>query len=192
MLFYHGLKPVLNASPIIRNPVRAALLGITVSTKMFFHSNNRVRVENKPNDTTNEAKKAPSSIQMFKPPEFSQYEGSYQSDYERIAKYSLIPLTIVPFYASFTGGVMNPLLDASLSSIFLLYLQYGFKSCIIDYIPKDKYPRWHKLAIYSLYGGSMLSLYGIYELETKDNGFVDLVKKLWNQNDDHLYIFGRN
>lgn len=45
---------------------------------------------------------------MFKPPETSQYEGSYQRDYERIAKYSLIPLTIVPFYASLTGGVMHP------------------------------------------------------------------------------------
>ncbi|AJT78560.1 CCQ_1a_G0051320.mRNA.1.CDS.1 [Saccharomyces cerevisiae] len=192
MLLFPGLKPVLNASAVIVNPVRAVFPGLVLSTKRSFYSINRLNAENKINDIANTSKEASSSVQMFKPPEFSQFKDSYQKDYERIAKYTLIPLTMVPFYASFTGGVINPLLDASLSSIFLIYLQYGFTSCIIDYIPKEKYPRWHKLALYCLYGGSMLSLYGIYELETKNNGFVDLVKKLWNENDDHLYIFGRN
>ncbi|QHS76380.1 Tim18p [Saccharomyces paradoxus] len=192
MLLFPGLKPVLNASTVIVNPVRAVFPRLAFSTKRSFHNINRLNVENEVNDIANKPKEASPSEQMYKPPEFSQFEGSYQKDYERIAKYTLIPLTMVPFYASFTGGVINPLLDASLSSVFLIYLQYGFTSCIIDYIPKEKYPRWHKLALYSLYGGSMLSLYGIYELETKDNGFVDLIRKLWNENDDHLYIFGRN
>ncbi|CAI2030917.1 hypothetical protein SEUBUCD646_0H03260 [Saccharomyces eubayanus] len=192
MLICRGWKPLLNASSIIRDPIRAVLPGATIPTKRTFHNINRLYVENNTDGITTKTKEESHSTQMFKPPETSQYEGSYQRDYERIAKYSLIPLTIVPFYASLTGGVMYPLLDASLSSVFLIYLQYGFTSCIIDYIPKEKYPRWHKLALYSLYGGSMLSLYGIYELETKDNGFVDLIKKLWNPNDDHLYIFGRN
>lgn len=192
MLFYRGLKPLVNASYIIGNQARTVLPGIAVSTKRSFHSINRLHLETNIKDITNKTDEASPSVQMFGPPESSRYEDSYQKDYERIAKYSLIPLTMVPFYASFVGGVMSPLLDASLSSTFLIYLQYGFTSCIIDYIPKEKYPRWHKLALYSLYGGSTLALYGIYELETKDNGFVDLVKKLWNENDDHLYIFGRN
>ncbi|CAI4036582.1 hypothetical protein SMKI_15G4300 [Saccharomyces mikatae IFO 1815] len=192
ILFLHGLKPVFNASTIVRNPIRKIVPGVTISTKRTIHSISHLYSENKTNNIANETKEPSSSVQMFKPPESSHFEDSYQKDYERIARYSLIPLTMVPFYASFTGGVMNPLLDASLSSIFLIYLQYGFTSCIIDYIPKEKYPRWHKLALYTLYGGSMLSLYGIYELETKENGFVDLVRKLWNENDDHLYIFGRN
>lgn len=192
MLLFPGLKPVLNASTVIVNPVRAVFPGLVLSTKRSFYSINRLNAENKINDIANTSKEASSSVQMFKPPEFSQFKDSYQKTM-REQQNILDSINNVPFYAFlYPGGVMNPLLDASLSSIFLIYLQYGFTSCIIDYIPKEKYPRWHKLALYCLYGGSMLSLYGIYELETKNNGFVDLVKKLWNENDDHLYIFGRN
>ncbi|CCD24882.1 Tim18p NDAI_0E00660 [Naumovozyma dairenensis CBS 421] len=136
----------------------------------------------------------PSSLpKTFTLPKPSQVEGSYHEEYEKIAKYSLLPLSLVPFVISMAGGVVPPLLDTALATTFLIYIQYGFTSCIIEYLPKEKFHRWHNAAKYLLYSFSSLSLYGIYQLETENNGLIDLISKLWqNDNDSNLYIFGRN
>lgn len=128
----------------------------------------------------------------LKPPVPSSFEGSFQTEYERITKFALIPLTIVPFYASFTGVSLYPLLDGSISSLFLIYSHYGFTSLIIDYVPKKKYPKLHKTSLWSLYLASFLGMCGIYELETENNGVIDLIKRLWNYDERNLYVFGRS
>lgn len=67
MLLFPGLKPVLNASTVIVNPVRAVFPGLVLSTKRSFYSINRLNAENKINDIANTSKEASSSVQMFKP-----------------------------------------------------------------------------------------------------------------------------
>lgn len=128
----------------------------------------------------------------YKPPEPNHFHGSYHWDYERITAVSLIPLTTIPLYTSLSGGVVHPLLDASLCVMLILHAHYGFMSCIIDYIPKRKFGLWHDMARYLLYGGSALAFYGVYELETNNNGIVDLIANLWGEDDSNVYMFGRN
>lgn len=128
----------------------------------------------------------------FKPPEANHFHGSYHWDYERITAISLLPLTTIPMYVALSGGVVQPLLDAAMCTALLLHVQYGLTSCIIDYIPKRKFGIWHSIARSLLYGGCALGLYGIYDLETNNNGLVDLIGKLWKDDDSNLYMFGRN
>lgn len=127
----------------------------------------------------------------FRPPLPDPSEGSFHWDYERIAAVSLVPLVTVPLYIGITGGIVPPLLDASLCSILLIHVQYGLTSCIVDYIPKRKFRVWHNLAMYLLYGGTAMGLYGIYQLETENNGIVDLARRLWTGDDSNVYIFNR-
>lgn len=127
----------------------------------------------------------------FKPPAPNHFHGSYHWDYERITAVSLLPLTGIPLYTALSGGVIHPLLDASLCVMLILHAHYGFMSCIIDYIPKRKFGVWHNMARGLLYGGSALAFYGVYDLETNNNGIVDLIANLWGQDDSSLYMFGR-
>ncbi|CAR26772.1 ZYRO0C01056p [Zygosaccharomyces rouxii] len=127
----------------------------------------------------------------FKPPVQDPSEGSFHWDYERIAAVSLLPLVTVPLYIGITGGIVPPILDASLCSILLIHVQYGLTSCIIDYIPMRKFRIWHNLAMYLLYGGTAVGLYGVYQLETENNGIVDLIRRLWTGDDSNVYIFNR-
>lgn len=55
-----------------------------------------------------------------------------------------------------------------------------FNSCITDYISERVYGVWHKYAMYMLGLGSAVSLFGIYKLETENDGVVGLVKSLWH------------
>ncbi|QLQ79495.1 hypothetical protein HG537_0C01420 [Torulaspora globosa] len=125
----------------------------------------------------------------FQPPEPNHFHGSYHWDYERITAASLLPLTTISLYISLNGGVVHPLLDASLCVMLVVHAHYGFMSCIIDYIPKRKFGIWHDMARYLLYSGSALALYGVYDLETRNNGIVDLVGKLWSDQDSGFSIF---
>lgn len=130
------------------------------------------------------------SNEAFKPPEPDHFHGSYHWDYERITAASLLPLTTIPLYIAMTGGVVPPLLDASLCLMLIVHVQYGFMSCITDYIPKRKFGIWHDMARYLLYGGSAFALYGVYDLETSNNGIVDLLSKAWSKDDSASSIFG--
>ncbi|SCU83896.1 LAMI_0C05226g1_1 [Lachancea mirantina] len=126
----------------------------------------------------------------LKPPEPDYFHGSYHWDYERISAISLIPLAVVPVWSAFAGGVPHPILDATLSSMLIIHVQQGLTSCIIDYIPMRKFGPWHKLAMLGLYTGSALGIYGIYVLETENNGLIDLIGRLWKPDESNLYIFG--
>lgn len=125
-------------------------------------------------------------------PEPNYFKGAYHWDYERISSFSLIPLTVIPLYSALSGtSIEFPILDAILSSTLLIHSQLGFTSCIVDYIPKRKFGNWHNLAMYMLYFGSSMGLYGVYELETRNNGLIDLISKLWNDSESNVYIFGK-
>lgn len=126
----------------------------------------------------------------FQPPEPNHFHGSYHWDYERITAASLLPLTTIPLYISLSGGVVPPLLDASLCVALILHVHYGLMSCIIDYIPRRKFGVWHDMARYLLYGGSAIALYGVYDLETSNNGLVDLIGRLWKEDYSGSPIFG--
>jgi succinate dehydrogenase hydrophobic anchor subunit len=105
------------------------------------------------------------------------YHGSYHWTYERLVAITMVPLSITPFVSS----TPYPILDAILSTLILVHANAGFQSCIIDYIPKRVYGVWHKLAMGLLTMGTCVGLYGIYEIETKDEGLTTLVKKLWTE-----------
>lgn len=117
--------------------------------------------------TINEAAKIP----LMNP-----YESSYHWTYDRMVSLGLIPMTVAPL----AFGVENPLLDASFCLILLFHIHSGFKSCIIDYIPERVYGFWHRAACKLLSFGSFVSMYGIYLLETNENGLFDLISRTWN------------
>ncbi|SCU97811.1 LADA_0H08438g1_1 [Lachancea dasiensis] len=124
-------------------------------------------------------------------PEIDFFHGSYHWDYERITAISLIPLTLVPMYGALSSGTLYPMVDATLCSVLLIHAQLGLTSCIVDYIPKRKFGVWHSLAMASLYAGTAVGLYGVYELETSNNGLIDLIGKLWKDEEADLPIFSR-
>ncbi|CAB4252930.1 similar to Saccharomyces cerevisiae YOR297C TIM18 Component of the mitochondrial TIM22 complex involved in insertion of polytopic proteins into the inner membrane [Maudiozyma barnettii] len=125
----------------------------------------------------------------FETPKDPGLNGKFQEDYQRIMKYTLIPLTLTPFFTSYAGIPFHPMLDATLGSVFLLYAHYGFSSLIYQYLPKEKYPRWSTISLWTLYSSSCLAFYGLYELETENNGIVDLINKLWNFDDRNVFVF---
>ncbi|SMN20522.1 similar to Saccharomyces cerevisiae YOR297C TIM18 Component of the mitochondrial TIM22 complex involved in insertion of polytopic proteins into the inner membrane [Maudiozyma saulgeensis] len=139
--------------------------------------------------TKKESSKKTTRPGYFTPPKDPGLHGKFQEDYERITKYTLIPLVLAPFCTSYAGIAFHPMLDATLGSAFLLYAHYGFSSLIYQYLPKEKYPRWSTVSLWTLYSSSCLAFYGLYELETENNGIVDLIKKLWNFDDRNVFVF---
>lgn len=111
----------------------------------------------------------------YVPPEPDHFHGGYHWTYEKIITIAMIPLFITPFAA----GAEYPLVDSIFSVLLVFHCRAGFESCIIDYIPKRVYGVWHKMALYLLDAATGLSLYGVYVLETENNGIFDLIQKLW-------------
>ncbi|KAG7660922.1 uncharacterized protein J8A68_005597 [[Candida] subhashii] len=111
----------------------------------------------------------------YVPPVADHYEGSYHWTYERAITIGMIPLVMSPFIS----GVDYPMVDATFSTLLLFHCHAGFKSCIIDYVPKRVYGVWHGVACKLLTLGTFIGMYGIYVLETSSNGLFDLVKSIW-------------
>lgn len=112
----------------------------------------------------------------YKPPLISPYEGNYHWTYERILAMSLLPLSA--FQYGF--GLDYPMVDTAFCVTLLFHAHSGLKSCIIDYIPERVYGFWHKAASMLLSCGTFVGLYGVYLLETNENGLFDLMSKVWN------------
>lgn len=110
----------------------------------------------------------------YKIPLVSFYEGSFHWTYERILAIGLIPMTLVPILFH----VEAPLFDTAFCLTVLFHAHSGLKSCIIDYIPERVYGIWHKAASRLLSLGSFVSMYGIYVLETTENGLFDLIGRI--------------
>lgn len=111
----------------------------------------------------------------YKIPPVSPYESNYHWTYERIVAIGLVPMTAVPF----AFGVDFPYLDAAFCLTLLFHIHSGFKSCIIDYIPERVYSFWHRAACKLLGFGSFVSMYGIYLIETSENGLFELISRIW-------------
>ncbi|EMG47918.1 hypothetical protein G210_1605, partial [Candida maltosa Xu316] len=112
----------------------------------------------------------------YQSPQPVYYEGSYHWTYERAIAITMLPLVMTPFVA----GVEYPMIDSIFSTLLLFHCHAGFKSCIIDYIPKRVYGFWHTAACKLLTLGTFVSMYGVYVLETANNGLFDLIKSVWS------------
>ncbi|KAI5961198.1 SDH4 [Candida pseudojiufengensis] len=110
----------------------------------------------------------------YVPPKPHKLEGSYHWTAERLVSIGLVPLTLLPI---FTGA--STLVDSTLSALLLYHCYAGFQSCIIDYIPKRVYGDWYNYAMYLLTFGTGVAGYGIYVMEKKDGGIVNIVSKIW-------------
>ncbi|GMM36384.1 hypothetical protein DASC09_037090 [Saccharomycopsis crataegensis] len=124
--------------------------------------------------TINEPYKAP-------PPDY--WHGSYHWTYERMVAVPMVPLFITPFVMD----VDLPLLDSLLGTLLLVHCHAGWQSCIIDYIPKRRFGPWHTLSMRTLFLGTCVAFYGLYELETNTPGMFEISRSLWKalgKNDD--------
>lgn len=127
----------------------------------------------------------------YKPPVNMSFKGTFKGDYQRIIKYTLLPLSAIPFYTSYAGIALHPMIDTTIAVAFLWYAHYGFSSLIIDKIPKDKYSKSHRASMWTLYTSTFLGMCGIYELETENNGVVNLITRIWNDDESNIYVFGK-
>ncbi|KAK9463668.1 CybS-domain-containing protein [Lipomyces oligophaga] len=117
--------------------------------------------------TVNDAAKVPAEDKMH---------GSYHWSFERVIAVGLVPLTLAPFVSD---AAFVPAVDSVLVTGLLLHSYFGFQSCIIDYIPKREFGKVHDFCMYLLLGGTAITGYGFYKLETEDVGLAGTVAKLW-------------
>jgi succinate dehydrogenase (ubiquinone) membrane anchor subunit len=108
-------------------------------------------------------------------PHQSAFHGSYHWTFERLLAAGLVPLTVVPMAA----GSLNPVTDAVLCSALLIHSHLGMQSVIIDYIPKRRFPGFHRLFMWVLNGASVAVGIALYEFETNDVGMTEAVKRIW-------------
>ncbi|KAK9447059.1 CybS-domain-containing protein [Limtongia smithiae] len=109
-------------------------------------------------------------------PPASKLHGSYHWTFERIIAIGLVPLTVAPFISEVA---MAPAIDSLLVSGLLVHSYFGFQSCIIDYIPKREFGAVHDYCMYLLLGGTLVTGYGFYKLETEDVGLAGTIAKIW-------------
>lgn len=114
----------------------------------------------------------------YVPPAPEKIHGSLHWDFERVVAISMVPLVTVPLAAS---GSISTALDTMLASMLLCHCYVGFQSCIIDYIPARVYGKNHNYAMYLLGFGSIISVFGIYQIETKENGIIGILTSLWTK-----------
>ncbi|CUM67895.1 uncharacterized protein PRCAT00005606001 [Priceomyces carsonii] len=104
------------------------------------------------------------------------FEGGYHWTYERAITICMVPLALTPFVA----GVDHPMVDSIFSVLLLFHCHAGFKSCIIDYVPKRVYGFWYGFATKLLTFGTFISIYGVYVLETSSNGLFSLIQGIFS------------
>ncbi|KAK5780474.1 hypothetical protein RI543_002233 [Arxiozyma heterogenica] len=112
----------------------------------------------------------------YRAPPINKTEGSIHWWIEKSFALTSVPLVTAAF---FTTGPLATVTDSILAVSLLGYSYLEFQSCIADYITLRVYGRWHNYAMYLLSAGSLLSLFGIYKLETENDGITGLVKQLW-------------
>ncbi|KAL1921845.1 uncharacterized protein VTP21DRAFT_10487 [Calcarisporiella thermophila] len=112
---------------------------------------------------------------VVKLPPTNRMEGSYHWDFERLLSVALVPLTA----AAMVQGA-HPVTDALIGVVLPIHCHIGFDAIITDYVPHRKMPGWNKLATWGLRIGTVLTLYGCYEINTNDVGLTELTKKVWN------------
>lgn len=116
-------------------------------------------------------------------PQLKYLEHDYQREYAKVLGYSLLPLALSPICCSVIGIPFPPVLDYALGTTILGYVQYHALNAIGKFIPKACMPRYNLFARYTLYITTTFGLYGLYLLETQDNGVIHLIKKPWKKTD---------
>ncbi|GMM57921.1 protein [Maudiozyma humilis] len=111
----------------------------------------------------------------FVPPKANKAEGSVHWWLEKAFAVTTLPLAAT----ALVTGPLGTTCDSIFSVALLGYCYMEFHSCITDYIPKRVYGNYHNYALYLLGGGSLLSLVGIYKLETENDGVTGFAKSLW-------------
>lgn len=112
----------------------------------------------------------------YTPPAVHKFEGSIHWWIEKTFAVTTLPLVTA---ATLSSGPLSTVSDSILSVALLGYCYMEFQSCIADYITARVYGKWHNYAMYLLGAGSLVSLFGIYKLETENDGITGLVRGLW-------------
>lgn len=112
----------------------------------------------------------------YKAPPANKLEGSAHWWMEKTFAVTSLPIVTT---AILTSGPLSTISDSILSVALLGYCYMEFDSCICDYVQKRVYGKWHDYALYLLGTGSVISLYGIYKLETENDGITGLAKQMW-------------
>ncbi|KAI7884257.1 hypothetical protein K492DRAFT_142917 [Lichtheimia hyalospora FSU 10163] len=101
--------------------------------------------------------------------------GTYHWTLERASAVALIPLITTQFVYG-----AQPICDGLLGVVLPFHIHLGFDSCITDYLPKREYPRFHKVAMWTLRGSTALVMWGCYEINTNEVGLTEIVQRLWS------------
>ncbi|EDO16868.1 hypothetical protein Kpol_1024p21 [Vanderwaltozyma polyspora DSM 70294] len=119
--------------------------------------------------------------EAYVPPKADKMHGSYHWDFERIVAVSIIPLVTIPTLG-LSSMPLHSTIDAVLCVTAMSHFFLEFQSCITDYVQKRVYGKIQNYAMYLLYGGSLLSLIGIYNLQSEENqGFTGLLTKVFGK-----------
>ncbi|ABN67811.2 succinate dehydrogenase membrane anchor subunit [Scheffersomyces stipitis CBS 6054] len=110
----------------------------------------------------------------YVPPPPHKLEGSLHWTSERLVAIGMVPLALAPFI---TGT--SSVIDSTFSALLLYHCYAGFQSCIIDYIPRRVYGPLHNYAMYLLTFGTGVAGYGLYQIESKEDGVAGIISKVW-------------
>ncbi|KAI9335375.1 CybS-domain-containing protein [Zopfochytrium polystomum] len=105
----------------------------------------------------------------------SKSAGSYHWDIERALSLVSVPLIATAFIA---GPI--PAVDLALGVVIPIHTHIGFDACIQDYVHERKYGVLQAVAKGALYAGTGLTLYGLYQFNTKDVGITQFIADLWH------------
>ncbi|KAJ7175326.1 mitochondrial inner membrane protein [Mycena filopes] len=96
----------------------------------------------------------------------SRVHGSHHWSFERLLSAGLIPLTGAAFA---TSPSVHPVLDG------LLGVSLVFDSIIVDYLHPHKFPMFGHVATWTLRTTTVGVALGVYQFNTNDIGFTELV-----------------
>ena len=104
------------------------------------------------------------------------WHGSYHWIYERALSVASLGL--------FGGALIAPnrIIDFAIGVVLPLHCHLGLGAVITDYLPKHKFPMVYPPARLILWLGTLGTMYGLYQYNTKDVGICEGVSRLWNAN----------
>jgi succinate dehydrogenase (ubiquinone) membrane anchor subunit len=87
---------------------------------------------------------------------------------------------LVPLFA--LGAVKHGasgILDASIALTLVVHSHMGFVNCFNDYLHKRKFPIAGPVSSWTLKALTLTTLAGLYEFQTNDVGFTELIARVW-------------
>jgi len=106
----------------------------------------------------------------------SRAHGSHHWSFERLLSASLIPMIGA---AAATSTSPYPILDGVLALSLVVHSHIGFDGVLTDYLHKRKFPIWGPLMTWVLRFSTAGALVGVYQFNTNDVGFTELVRRVW-------------